>query len=107
MGIVATYSTWAVLSAFLNCVPVAKFWDRDIVGYCLDFEAVWFFNASVNIATDLTLLVMPMPLLSQLQLPRKQKVALMAVFAVGGLYAFSCAREAFARRHLARCDMAF
>ncbi|GAQ33344.1 hypothetical protein AtubIFM55763_005293 [Aspergillus tubingensis] len=84
-GIVATYGTWAVVSGFLNCVPVAKFWDRKISGYCLSFEAVWFFNASMNIATDTTLLILPMPLLSQLQLPRMQKLALMGVFAVGGL----------------------
>ncbi|GFF22476.1 hypothetical protein IFM61606_08501 [Aspergillus udagawae] len=83
MGIVALYSTWAIVSAFVNCVPVARFWDRDIPGSCLSFEAVWFFNASMNIATDLTLLIMPMPLISHLQLPRMQKVALMAVFAVG------------------------
>lgn len=40
----------------------------------------------MNIATDLSLLVMPMPLLSQLQLPRTQKIALVGVFAIGGLY---------------------
>ncbi|GLA19375.1 hypothetical protein AnigIFM62618_007044 [Aspergillus niger] len=84
-GIVATYGTWAVVSGFLNCVPVAKFWNRNISGYCLSFEAVWFFNASMNIATDTTLLILPMPLLSQLQLPRMQKLALMGVFAIGGL----------------------
>ncbi|GKZ23975.1 hypothetical protein AbraIFM66951_010227 [Aspergillus brasiliensis] len=84
-GIVATYGTWAVVSGFLNCIPVAKFWNRDISGYCLSFEAVWFFNASMNIATDTTLLILPMPLLSQLQLPRMQKFALMGIFAVGGL----------------------
>ncbi|PWY96608.1 PTH11-like integral membrane protein [Aspergillus sclerotioniger CBS 115572] len=85
LGIVATYGTWAVISGFLNCVPVAKFWNSDVPGYCLNFEAVWFFNASMNIATDTTLLIMPMPLLSQLQLPRMQKLALMGVFAIGGL----------------------
>ncbi|KAE8348544.1 PTH11-like integral membrane protein [Aspergillus coremiiformis] len=85
LAIVATYSTWAVVSGYLNCVPIARFWDRSIPGSCLSFEFVWFFNASMNIATDLTLLILPMPLLSQLQLPRLQKLALMGVFAIGGL----------------------
>lgn len=83
MAIVAAYSTWAVVSGYVNCVPVAKFWDHTIEGNCLSFEAVWFFNAGMNIATDITLLIMPMPLLSQLQLPRMQKFALMAIFALG------------------------
>lgn len=86
MAVVATYSSWAIVSGYVNCVPVARFWNRQIPGTCLSFEAIWFFNASMNIATDLTLLIMPMPLLSHLQLPRLQKIALMAVFAVGGMY---------------------
>lgn len=85
MGVVASYSTWAIVSGFVNCVPIAKFWDRSIQGYCLSFEALWFFNAAMNIFTDLALLIMPMPLLSQLQLPRMQKIALVGVFAIGGL----------------------
>ncbi|KAL3470903.1 PTH11-like integral membrane protein [Aspergillus californicus] len=85
MGVVILYSSWAIVSGFVNCVPVAKFWDREIPGTCLSFEGVWFFNASMNIATDITLLVLPMPLISQLHLPRMQKLALLAVFALGGL----------------------
>ncbi|KAJ6078813.1 hypothetical protein N7467_008566 [Penicillium canescens] len=83
MAIVATYSTWAIISGYVNCVPVAKFWNHDLPGSCLSFEAVWFFNASMNIATDVSLLLLPMPLLSKLQLPRMQKLALMGVFAIG------------------------
>ncbi|KAL3495295.1 hypothetical protein BJX62DRAFT_196525, partial [Aspergillus germanicus] len=85
MGVVILYSTWAIVSGFVNCVPVARFWDREMSGTCLSFEAVWFFNASMNITTDLTLLVLPMPLISQLHLPKRQKFALLAVFALGGL----------------------
>ncbi|KAL4821381.1 hypothetical protein BDW67DRAFT_48461 [Aspergillus spinulosporus] len=85
MGIVIAYSTWAIVSGFVNCVPVARFWDRELPGHCLSFEALWFFNASMNIATDLTLLILPMPLITQLQLPKRQKLALMGVFALGGL----------------------
>jgi hypothetical protein len=85
MGIVTVYSSWAVVSGYLNCVPVAKFWDRSIPGHCLNFEALWFFNAAMNLITDMGLLVLPMPVLNSLQLPRKQRLALMAVFAVGGL----------------------
>lgn len=88
MAVVATYSSWAIVSGYENCVPVAKFWNHDLPGHCLSFEAVWFFNASMNIATDVTLLLLPMPGLIQLQLPRMQKMALMGVFAIGILYAY-------------------
>ena len=86
MLIVGLYTAWAFVSGYLNCVPVARFWDRTVPGNCLSFEALWFFNAGMNIATDVALMILPMPLLSQLQLPRMQKFALIGVFAVGILY---------------------
>lgn len=85
LGFLLVYGFWAVLSGYLNCIPVAKFWDDTIDGKCIDMEALWFSNAIVHIVTDIIILSMPMPTLNSLQLPRKQKLALMGVFALGGL----------------------
>ncbi|KAL4974400.1 hypothetical protein BDW66DRAFT_161313 [Aspergillus desertorum] len=84
IGILATYGTWAVLSGFLNCIPVARFWDPTIPGSCLSSKGLWFSNASMHIATDLAILIIPIPALSKLELPRKQRIALISIFAVGG-----------------------
>lgn len=84
--LLAIYGTWCVLSAFLNCIPVAKFWDPRIEGYCLSQKGLWFSNAGMHIATDLAILVIPVPALMALELPRRQKGALIAIFALGGLY---------------------
>lgn len=46
---------------------------------------IWFFNAAFNILTDIIILALPMPVLSSLRLPIKQKIGLMFVFALGGL----------------------
>lgn len=73
------------MSAFLNCIPVAKFWDPSIDGYCLSMKGLWFSNASMHIVTDLAILLIPLPALSALDLPRRQKIALMSIFALGGL----------------------
>jgi len=75
---------WAILSAILTCNPVSKFWNPRLPGHCFDFTALWFSNASVNILTDLTLVILPIPLVSSLHLPRRQKVAIWALFATGG-----------------------
>lgn len=85
LGFLLCYGLWAVLSGYLNCIPVAKFWDDTIDGNCINKEALWLSNAIVHIVTDITILAMPMPTLYSLQLPRRQKLALMAVFALGGL----------------------
>ncbi|KGO65322.1 hypothetical protein PITC_015900 [Penicillium italicum] len=80
----AIYGTWAVISAFLNCIPVAKFWDDSIPGFCLSKNNLWFSNASMHISTDIAILIIPIPALMAIDLPRKQKLALMIIFALGG-----------------------
>jgi hypothetical protein len=40
-------------------------------------------SAPVNVMTDLAILVLPLPVLTRLQLPRKQKAILLATFALG------------------------
>ncbi|KKK15951.1 hypothetical protein ARAM_002791 [Aspergillus rambellii] len=84
IGILATYGSWAVVSAFLNCVPVAKFWNPSIPGYCLSQKGLWFSNACMHIATDLAILIIPIPALSALELPRRQRVALISILGLGG-----------------------
>lgn len=83
--VLAVYGTWCVISAFLNCVPVAKFWDPTIEGFCLSKPGLWFSNASMHITTDLVILIIPIPALIAIDIPKKQKFALMFMFAIGGL----------------------
>ncbi|OJJ33053.1 hypothetical protein ASPWEDRAFT_43103 [Aspergillus wentii DTO 134E9] len=78
------YGTWCVLSAFLNCLPVAKFWDPSIEGFCLSSKGLWFSNAAMHISTDIAILVIPVPALATLALPRKQRFVLITIFALGG-----------------------
>lgn len=85
LTMLAVYGIWCIVSAFLNCVPVAKFWDPSIPGFCLSSKGLWFSNASIHIATDLAILAIPIPSLLALFLPKRQKAALIAIFALGGL----------------------
>lgn len=85
IGVLALYGTWTILSAWLNCIPVSKFWDDSVPGNCLSKEGLWFSNSAMHILTDVIILILPMPVLKSLQLPKKQKIALMGVFALGGL----------------------
>ncbi|KAJ5093433.1 hypothetical protein N7456_009294 [Penicillium angulare] len=84
IGFLAVYGTWTIISAWANCIPVAKFWDPSVEGFCFDKEALWFSNSAIHILTDLLILIYPMPVIKSLQLPSRQKFALMAVFALGG-----------------------
>lgn len=46
--------------------------------------------AGFNILNDIMLLIIPLPFLTKLQLPRKQRIILISVFACGLLWVFSC-----------------
>jgi hypothetical protein len=86
MFLAVGYGVGVTISSAFACVPVAAFWDVSIKGaHCTSKKFNWFFNASVNIFTDLFLLAIPMPVLYKLHLPFKQKMLLICAFALGGL----------------------
>jgi hypothetical protein len=47
---------------------------------------MWYTNATINILTDFAIIILPMPVIKRLQLGKRPKYALMAIFAVGGRY---------------------
>ncbi|KAF5724170.1 integral membrane protein [Fusarium mundagurra] len=79
---------WTITIAFLNtliCVPVAKFWNSALDGHCIDPLTVWYVMAGFNLVTDITVFCMPLPVIGSLNLPKKQKVMLLAIFSIGFL----------------------
>ena len=79
---------WGITLCFLLpmvCMPVAAFWDPNVKGFCLDNGTIWYVMAGVNVITDFAVLAMPIPLISSLQLPKKQKAMLLIVFTLGVL----------------------
>ncbi|CCX07968.1 Similar to Glucose/galactose transporter; acc. no. Q2YIJ8 [Pyronema omphalodes CBS 100304] len=54
---------------------------------CLDVVRLVYAAAPLQIITDFAVILLPMPILSGLQLPRKQKAMLMLIFGAGGFVA--------------------
>ncbi|KAL4760963.1 CFEM domain-containing protein [Aspergillus foveolatus] len=74
------------IAAILACVPVEKLWTNwmgNKEGVCYDNNAFWWTHSAINIATDLWILGMPIPLLLKLQLKLKKKIYLLLMFSVG------------------------
>ncbi|KAF9741478.1 integral membrane protein [Paraphaeosphaeria minitans] len=84
MGVVVIYALWTVLSSIFGCKPIQAFWTLKHPFTCLDQSTVWFFNGAMNILTDLSIIVLPMPVIRKLNLPPRQKQALIGIFAIGG-----------------------
>lgn len=81
------YGLFCLLSSILTCVPVAKYWDDSIEGGCINRSILHYVLAGFNIANDITLLILPLPYLKALQIPKRAKYMLMGVFACGS---FAC-----------------
>ncbi|KAE8382843.1 hypothetical protein BDV26DRAFT_210309 [Aspergillus bertholletiae] len=88
LGFVIVSGLWMVFASFFNCVPVRGSWDTASPHNCIPRRVLWSLNAALQILSDIVIVVLPMPLLAKLQLPRKQKIALIVVFALG---TFVCA----------------
>lgn len=53
-------------------------------GSCIHVNSLFLANAGLDIFQDALIYILPMRMLYQIQIPRRQKIALMVVFAVGG-----------------------
>jgi hypothetical protein len=90
MAFVLVGGSALLLTSSLSCLPVAFNWDKTIPGgYCINQPPVWYTMAGFTIVTDIAVLVLPMPVLKSLHLPKRQKYSLMATFGLAGLYVYS------------------
>ena len=85
LGVLAAFVLSVNISSIVTCIPVSKFWNSTQPGHCVDKEALWFSAAAIHILSDFVLLFLPMPVLNSLHLPKRQKYALMLIFAFGSL----------------------
>ncbi|KAK4156619.1 hypothetical protein C8A00DRAFT_12469 [Chaetomidium leptoderma] len=77
---------WFVVSVCTACMPLEAFWDWSLYFkkpvYCQPAN-LWWANAALHIVSDIVVMALPMPVLSSLNLPSRQKYAIVAVFALG------------------------
>ncbi|CUS07961.1 unnamed protein product [Tuber aestivum] len=89
MVFVVLTSGATVLVIFAHCQPISYFWDRSIPGgHCLDITILYYFNSASSIFADVVVTILPLPLTLRLELPKRQKFGLCAIFSLGG---FVCA----------------
>ncbi|KAI1418915.1 hypothetical protein F5Y12DRAFT_789487 [Xylaria sp. FL1777] len=85
MVIVILTGVTSTIAGIFQCSPIATAWNADIRGTCFNQPALFFANGGLNIAQDLILYVLPTRILWSMNLPLKQRIALIGVFVVGGL----------------------
>ncbi|KAF2188920.1 hypothetical protein K469DRAFT_456892, partial [Zopfia rhizophila CBS 207.26] len=85
MAIVVIYSLVASFEWVYACRPLEKYWDLTIPGgSCINWLKVTVFSGVMNTATDTTILVLPVLLLRNVRLPKRQKIGVMIMLMTGG-----------------------
>ncbi|KAA6408501.1 MAG: integral membrane [Lasallia pustulata] len=84
MGFVISYAISSIAATILQCHPIERVFNHKLDGKCINLTVFWYCNAAASILSDCLILALPMPLITSLHLPRRQKYGLMMVFALGG-----------------------
>jgi hypothetical protein len=82
--VIAWWFSFSIVIVF-SCNPVQGFWDRTIEAKCLNEHAISYSVTGVELLTNIAMLVLPVPWLWNLYLPRSKKLALFGIFMLGSL----------------------
>lgn len=79
------YTIGTILAAFLVCQPLSFYWDPTVPGgHCGNEFLSYILTGSINIATDVMVLLLPISSLVRLKMSLSRKLTLIVTFA-GGL----------------------
>ncbi|KAI0174013.1 integral membrane protein [Pestalotiopsis sp. NC0098] len=82
--VVGCQASGNVFAAIFQCTPVAAAYDQSITDKkCININAFYLANAAVNIFTDLLTYTLPIKLILNLQMPRRQKIGLAVILCLG------------------------
>ena len=76
---------WGVFGIAFMCNPISRAWKPLLMGTCINSEHHFWSTATLGICLDFAGLVLPMPVIGKLRLPRRQKAGLVGVFGLGVL----------------------
>ncbi|KAK4160342.1 hypothetical protein QBC43DRAFT_270684 [Cladorrhinum sp. PSN259] len=85
VGFLIVYMISSAAAGFAQCTPIARTWDKQIDGTCVNIYVLFNTNGVVAMVTDIIILVLPFPLVYRLTLPWAQKLALIPVFGLGAV----------------------
>ncbi|KAB8208703.1 hypothetical protein BDV34DRAFT_210747 [Aspergillus parasiticus] len=82
-AVVTLWATAFVPAAIFQCTPVARAWDIDIPGHCINLQLGFYCVALPNIVTDIAILSLPIRSCWQLHRSVLYRLSLIGVFMLG------------------------
>ncbi|ORY02462.1 hypothetical protein BCR34DRAFT_591903 [Clohesyomyces aquaticus] len=72
-----------IFIGIFQCNPVSDYWTGAQAGSCLDEGIVTLAVGIINCVADINCTVLPMPMAANLQMPTRQRIAVMVLFSLG------------------------
>ncbi|PYI03136.1 hypothetical protein BO78DRAFT_323449 [Aspergillus sclerotiicarbonarius CBS 121057] len=83
IAIVVLYWVASILTIALLCRPINANWNITVHRTCGDVAKTEYASAGFNLAVDLVVVTLPMPIVWSLQMPKEKKVTVTAAFLLG------------------------
>lgn len=80
---------WIVgtIATIISCLPIDRLWmGPSAGGYCFDFNIFWMAMGAVELVVDILILLLPVNVILGLRMSKQQRVLLVGIFLLGGLY---------------------
>jgi hypothetical protein len=92
MFLVITWCIAILIVAIVQCQPFSYFWNQYVDptarGRCINIAAFYVGNGAANVITDFIILIIPIPIIWNLQMPIMERLSVLGIFLLGGLYVF-------------------
>lgn len=85
MAFIAVYFITGFFGDLFQCYPISSWWELDESRHCINDGVFVMVNGVMNILTDIVMLVLPMPLVRQLQISENKKKSVLIIFLMGAV----------------------
>ena len=82
------FYTAITLVKIFECTPRRKIWEKSTPGRCINIAALLYVTGTVNVCSDIAILILPLNVIWHLHLPMKRRVGVSAAFAAALLLVF-------------------
>lgn len=83
IGVVAAYGIAFFILFMSRCVPASQQWHPTEHGHCRDIYLDQVTSVSINMVIDIAIVALPLPVLWNLQLAVRSKIAVTVMFSIG------------------------
>ncbi|KAF5020905.1 hypothetical protein F66182_7057 [Fusarium sp. NRRL 66182] len=91
--LVGSYPIYFMITMGFCCSPLPHYWTRfkGTEGTCINVGRFFVILATINFVTDVILLAIPVPKILELHMNKDKKIAVCAIFALGGFVCIASA----------------